>query len=132
MWGTQRHWGKGRLKRMPLIIKGILAQGLVPKKRPVIYQFKRVDPFAAIWLAYLQAVDTTAMLVKEVDKLVLDQELFLILYKDPLEVNPREVDVQCSNNGTMLVLGQPHIQSCKTSTITPNSLLPGKNPAEPL
>ncbi|KAK1330429.1 hypothetical protein QTO34_010618 [Cnephaeus nilssonii] len=50
------------------IAKGILIQTLGPWKRPVAYLSKRLDPVVAGWPACLQAVATTALLVKEADK----------------------------------------------------------------
>ncbi|KAK1327577.1 hypothetical protein QTO34_013086 [Cnephaeus nilssonii] len=55
----------------------VLTQTLGPWKRPVAYLSKRLDPVAAGWPACLQAVDTTALLLKEADKQTLGQELAL-------------------------------------------------------
>lgn len=52
------------------IAKGVLTKILGPRKRPVAYLSKRLDPVASGWPACLRAVATAALLVKEADKLL--------------------------------------------------------------
>ena len=57
------------------IAKGVLTQILGPWKRPVAYLSKKLDPVAQGYPACLQTVATTALLVKDVGKMAMGQEL---------------------------------------------------------
>ena len=57
------------------IAKGVHTQTLGPWKRPVAYLSKKLDPVAQGYPACLQTVATTALLVKDVGKMAMGQEL---------------------------------------------------------
>lgn len=57
------------------IAKGVLTQTLGPWKRPVAYLSKILDPVVSGWPSCLRAIATTAMLVRETDKLTFGQDL---------------------------------------------------------
>ncbi|XP_036774088.2 uncharacterized protein LOC118928711 [Manis pentadactyla] len=57
------------------IAKEVLTQKLGPWKRPVAYLSKKLDPVAAGWPACLKIIAAAAVLVKDVDKLTLGQNL---------------------------------------------------------
>lgn len=79
--GKARDSWKGRGQREPchtkVIAKGVLSQAPGPWERPATSLFKGLDPVSAGWLTCLWAVAAIARLIKEADKLALDEKLFL-------------------------------------------------------
>ncbi|XP_054444143.1 uncharacterized protein LOC129082473 [Pteronotus mesoamericanus] len=57
---------------------GVLSQTLGPWKRPVAYLSKKLDPVASGWPACLRAIAATSVLVKEVSKLTLGQDIQVV------------------------------------------------------
>lgn len=61
------------------IAKGVLTQTTGPWKRPVAYLSKKLDPVAAGWSPCLPIIIAVAMLVKDADKLILGQNLTIVI-----------------------------------------------------
>ena len=60
------------------VARGVLTQALGPWKRPVAYLSKKLDPVASGWPTCLKAVAAVALLIKEVDKLTLGQQITVV------------------------------------------------------
>ncbi|XP_035296978.1 protein NYNRIN-like isoform X3 [Cricetulus griseus] len=60
------------------IARGVLTQALGPWKRPVAYLSKKLDPIASGWPSCLKAIAAVALLVKDADKLTVDQHMTVI------------------------------------------------------
>lgn len=80
------------------IEKRVFIQTLGPWKKPVAYLSKKIDPVAEGWLACIQIITPTAVLVKDGGKIVLGQELVVII-PPAIEGTPQEstqlIAVQC-------------------------------------
>ena len=57
--------------------KGVLMQQCRPRKRPVTYLSKRLDPMASGWPPCLRIIAATALLVRDADKLMYGQQLLV-------------------------------------------------------
>lgn len=57
----------------------MLTQTIGPWKRPVAYLSKKLDPVAAGWSPCLPIIIAVAMLVKDADKLILGQNLTIVI-----------------------------------------------------
>ncbi|KAL0611032.1 Gag-Pol polyprotein [Plecturocebus cupreus] len=107
------------------VTKGVLTQTLGPWSRPVTYLSKKLNPVAAI-----------ALLVKEVDKLTLGQELNLVA-PHVVESLLRGAPGKWMSNVHIvqyqaLLLDQPGIKFLKATVLNPAMLLPDSEPEEPI
>ncbi|KAM7121580.1 uncharacterized protein WM277_019724 [Molossus nigricans] len=116
------------------IAKGVLTQTLGPWKRPIAYLSKQLDPVAAGWPSCMRAIAATALLVKEVQKLTLGQDLQIIgghtteaLLRSPPDrwiSNARLTQYQ------VLLLNPPQVTFSKSTALNPATLLPDGNRGE--
>jgi hypothetical protein len=116
------------------IAKGVLAQTLLPWKRPVAYLSKRLDLVAEGWPICLRAIATMAILVKEANKLTLGQELhhmaphavdaLLKASPDRWMTNAHIIQYQA------LLIDENRIKFLKTAALNPATLLPDDDPEE--
>nr|XP_040133703.1 uncharacterized protein LOC120887411 [Ictidomys tridecemlineatus] len=60
------------------IARGVLTQTLGPWRRPIAYLSKKLDPGASGWPHCLKAIAAAALLIKDADKLTLEQKLTVI------------------------------------------------------
>ncbi|KAL6084736.1 hypothetical protein STEG23_022243 [Scotinomys teguina] len=57
------------------VVKGVLTQNIGPWKRPVVYLSKKLDPVTTGWPPCLRIIAAMALLVNDVDKLTMGQNL---------------------------------------------------------
>ena len=83
------------------IVKGVLTQKLGPWKRPVAYLSKKLYTVAVGWPACLQIMAAVAVLVRDVDKLTMGQDL-VVSAPQALETMihqpPKSMVDQCPHN----------------------------------
>ncbi|XP_014401619.1 PREDICTED: uncharacterized protein LOC102245440 [Myotis brandtii] len=118
------------------VAKGVLMQTLGPRKQPVAYLSKRLDPVASGWPNYLRAIAATTLLVKEASKLTFEQDLQVVvphavesLLRSPPErwlSNARITQYQ------VLLLNPPRVSFLKTAALNPATLLPDEGAEPPL
>jgi hypothetical protein len=118
------------------IEKGVLAQTLGLWKTPIAYLSKRLDPVTAGWPICLRAITTMAILVKEVNKLTLGQELHLVA---PQAVEPllkALPDRWMTNAGIIqyqaLLIDENRVKFLKIAALNPATLLLDSGPEEPI
>lgn len=66
------------------LAKGVLTQTVGPSKKPIAYLSKKMHPMVSGWTPCLLIIATVALLVKDVEKLTLGQNL-LIAFPHALE-----------------------------------------------
>lgn len=118
------------------IAQGVLTQTLGPWKRLVAYLSKRLDPVAAGWSPCLRIIAAVALLVKDADKLTLDQKV-TIASPHALEGVPKQPpDPQISNarltHYQALLLNPARLTYQVPTALNPATLLPNPDLGAPL
>uniref|UniRef100_A0ABI7W9J9 Reverse transcriptase RNase H-like domain-containing protein n=1 Tax=Felis catus TaxID=9685 RepID=A0ABI7W9J9_FELCA len=110
------------------IAKGVLTQALGPWNRPVAYLSKKLDPVAAGWPPCLRIIAATALLVKDVDKLTLGQEIWITTPHAIEGVLKQPPDRWLSNTRMThyqsLLLNPPRVRFHPSAALNPATLLP--------
>ncbi|XP_066877628.1 uncharacterized protein [Kogia breviceps] len=110
------------------IAKGVLTQKLGPWNRPVAYLSKKLDPVATGWPACLKITAAVAALVKDADKLTLEQNL-TITAPHALKSVIRQPPDRWLTNARMthyqaLLLNSDRIKFTSATGLNPATLLP--------
>ncbi|XP_044903595.1 uncharacterized protein LOC123382533 isoform X2 [Felis catus] len=118
------------------IAKGVLTQALGPWNRPVAYLSKKLDPVAAGWPPCLRIIAATALLVKDVDKLTLGQEIWITTPHTIEGVLKQPPDRWLSNTRMThyqsLLLNPPRVRFHPSAALNPATLLPNPDLGAPL
>ncbi|XP_058566887.1 uncharacterized protein LOC131501164 [Neofelis nebulosa] len=118
------------------IAKGVLTQALGPWNHLVAYLSKKLDPVAAGWPPCLRIIAATALLVKDADKLTLEQEIWITTPHAIEGVLKQPPDRWMSNTRVThyqsLLLNPPRAQFHPSAALNPATLLPDPDLGAPL